>query len=684
MQADTFIQYYRALPRCLQAALQSIDVDGSPTDMYVLADMHDGTETDLKKQVLENAIKLDTDNTPQTDLETQLTKLAQIAHVCKRRRTREDQLYELYNKQLTPKPEAEHSKQLITKAIQHWRHYQPNRYRNEEPTTQRAIEDLVGQKWRTRLLNNLIPVSNHLEYLRKHDGADKWHKWMMLFGVTSANTVKHHCLAYEQITKFYPNPIFPWSDSTITNLFLYYINHQAPVTRLRKAWNTIRWITKTFGAPDPGQQQDLKNSYDHAVDQLTTKLYHINRKAIVPTMKSIHALERATANPAASKATRYAAAVFRYQLGCSGRFNDIQHVAPSTIEHQKHTIEGKPWQTKTKKRHDHSNHKPLICPKHSFTGIQWWLPLTEHAPALAAHESSPDYLLPQPDKAFASLIPRPCQYHTALKWLRHILATNGSDDETTTSITLHSLRLWAAETAFLARIDRDKRRYIGQWSQESTADVYTRDHRAMITSIWAEMTAKLDTDPTLLPAPRTMAPKDPRDPQYYEEPTAASETPIPETVNLVEEDVQPETAVTSLPQTPLKAEAERPTVHDYPSNKGGPLTIMINNSTTGLDRKHRIHFYTLGGRSIGCSTKYNPERQTAINSEQDYVELYLNSEICKFCNRHATVPASWCTAAAAIHTATEDEPTMDQSDSTDNESCSTNDTASEDEPSILT
>ena len=112
---------------------------------------------------------------------------------------------------------------------------------------------------------------------------------------------------------------------------------------------------------------------------------------------------------------------------------------------------------------------------------------------------------------------------------------------------------------------------------------------------------------------------------------------------------------------------------------------MINDNTTGLDRKRRIHFYTLGGRPIGCTTKYNPTRQTAINSPEDYAESYPKSEVCKFCARYAAIPADW--TLLAIHTMEESDMTEDapqpQSDSSDDESCSSNDTASDLEDSIL-
>ena len=156
-----------------------------------------------------------------------------------------------------------------------------------------------------------------------------------------------------------------------------------------------------------------------------------------------------------------------------------------------------------------NNFKALISTKHSFTGIPWWTPLITGVKMLQDHESKPDYLLPTPTRDNTGLIARPCSYQTALTWLRHILAVQNVTKQTQSDMTLHSLRLWAAEMAWQANIDRDKRKYIGQWAQEATADTYTRDHRSVIVSIWKSITDNITTL-----HPRHEAPKDPLDEDY--------------------------------------------------------------------------------------------------------------------------------------------------------------------------
>ena len=671
MQAPRFREAFHNSPTCLKLGLASFDVTGDASDMLFMSDIHTGVDNALKEQIIQAATDNDMNNIGEQAIRASLDKLANLAHNFKRQRTREDQIMELYSPP-APSRNMPQTLELIAKAASHWRHFSPTKYQAETATTQKAIEDLVSSKWRSRLLTKLLPFIEHFTYMKQNQAADKWERWHMLFGVTRANTIKNHCLAFEQMLKFLESDPFPLTTDSAMHILSHHIHKKSTASRLRKAWKTLRWICKTFGHDDITSRQDLKNSYDHAIDKLNTSLYTTNKKAIMPTMRAIHALEKAANNDKLSKATQYAAATFRYQLGCSGRFNDLQHVAPHTFTEQSHTIEGFPWQTKTMNRNDSRQHKALICPKHSFTGIHWWLPLTTGAPVLAAHESQPDYLLPQPDRHFSALIPRPCQYHTALKWLRHILASNDCDPETTNSITLHSLRLWAAETAYLTNIDRDKRKYIGQWSHEATADIYTRDHRMMITGIWDEMTAKIHSDPTILPSALQLAPKDPLDKDYFVDADDRDEHIAPATPNIND----------LLPHTPLAAPAALLDVTSFPTDMGGPLTIMVNTKTTGKDRVRRIHFYTLGGRPIGCATKYNPITQDAIANDDDYVSCYLESEVCKHCARHARIPETWTDLAKATHSITAHKNLTAPSESSQSDDEASNDTASEKDTSL--
>ncbi len=102
-----------------------------------------------------------------------------------------------------------------------------------------------------------------------------------------------------------------------------------------------------------------------------------------------------------------------------------------------------------------------------------------------------DHLPATPDKTRTKLLPQPITYGKAISWLRAILHSQQVSMTCINRTTLHSLRLDgrnrfppkpSAGTTTLHR-------------QINTADVYTRDHRGVINSIWRQVTHTLQTTP---------------------------------------------------------------------------------------------------------------------------------------------------------------------------------------------
>ena len=91
-----------------------------------------------------------------------------------------------------------------------------------------------------------------------------------------------------------------------------------------------------------------------------------------------------------------------------------------------------------------------------------------------------DYMHPRINSTKTMYLRGPATYNTILSMYRQILATNGVQTTVVADMTLHGLRLWAAEMAYQADVPRDQRKYIGQCSSENTADIYTRDHRHIV------------------------------------------------------------------------------------------------------------------------------------------------------------------------------------------------------------
>ena len=378
----------------------------------------------------------------------------------------------------------------------------------------------------------------------------------------------------EKLRKTMSGLPIPFQETQITDMLRHYKdNHNASQTRT--VWKTLSWVARHFGLPDPAEKADLHHIYEHTVERLGTVDARRSRKAIVPQMQAILALETATKH-ATTAAGRYAAAVFRFQLGCSGRYDDLQHTSTHTLTETTDSVEAKPWQTKTTDIGRTQNCKALVAPKTTFSGIPWWQPLITTGAELSKMQSDGDYLLPQPARNFTSILLRPAHYNVALKWFRQLLQQHGCSTEHAMKLTLHSLRLWMAEMAYQAKLPKDLRQHIGQWAVIQTADTYTRDHREMITHIWQTVQASglLDSEP-----PRSEAPRDL---------PLIDDAPPPDTVDSDSDD---------------KEAPVPPALWQYPKELGGPLTACINKKkTTG----RKIHFYTLAGSSACGMLSYNP------------------------------------------------------------------------------
>ena len=186
--------------------------------------------------------------------------------------------------------------------------------------------------------------------------------------------------------------------------------------------------------------------------------------------------------------------VVRFQVACSARFNDLQHTSTGSLQVNSSTVELNAWQTKTVSAFKvKKSPVPLIAPKYSFTGHDWWTPLTiawRKMHALEAFVNS-DYLIPTLSKDGLGLIPRPSSPDRALRWLKAALGRRGLQGHQVDKLSWHSFRVFIPDCAFQLRIPRDQRQYLGNWTTESTADIYTREKRNVVTRVWEEVALKL-------------------------------------------------------------------------------------------------------------------------------------------------------------------------------------------------
>ena len=138
---------------------------------------------------------------------------------------------------------------------------------------------------------------------------------------------------------------------------------------------------------------------------------------------------------------------------------------------------------------------PLICPKYSFSGKDWWSGLVALIRKLTQEErfKDMDVLIPTFSKGFNGVICRPSTPDRGLRWLKEALFRQGINRELIDPPTWHSFRVFIPDCAFQLGVPRTQRQYLGNWLTESTADVYTREKRNVVVSIWQRVASKVDT-----------------------------------------------------------------------------------------------------------------------------------------------------------------------------------------------
>ena len=215
-----------------------------------------------------------------------------------------------------------------------------------------------------------------LAYMQDILGEDFRKEALDLLGDSRFRTLRQHCLVYESLRKR-GFTVIPWQERHVRSLLNQLAEEEVTPCKLRQVWNTLKWFSKTFGLLKIDELHRLKSKKSSLEEALTDTL---TSKAVVPSKEVIWALEEGAgydhlaatgpgtqAAPGRSRHEVLDAFILgfaRFQVGCSARFNDLQHVHPKDLIHTSNTVELKAWQTKTV-----SAAQIMIAPKYSFTGI---------------------------------------------------------------------------------------------------------------------------------------------------------------------------------------------------------------------------------------------------------------------------------------------------------------------------
>ena len=330
-----------------------------------------------------------------------------------------------------------------------------------------------------------------------------------LLGDSRFRTLRQHCLVYESLRKR-GFTVIPWQERHVRSLLNQLADEEVTPCKLRQVWNTLKWFSKTFGLLKIDELHRLKSKKSSLEEALTDTVTRPQRKAVVPSKEVIWALEEGTGydrlgatGPGTQEAPgknrhevldAFILGFARFQVGCSARFNDLQHVHPKDLIHTSNTVELKAWQTKTvSAARINRNPVPLIAPKYSLTGIPWWTTWVASVRRLVSEEAfqDMDYLLPTVSKDFAGLIPRPSTPERALRWLKDAILRRGVTPSLVKPLSWHSFRVFIPDCAFQMGIPRERRMYLGNWLTESTADVYVREKRNVVVEIWGQVAQKV-------------------------------------------------------------------------------------------------------------------------------------------------------------------------------------------------
>ena len=139
---------------------------------------------------------------------------------------------------------------------------------------------------------------------------------------------------------------------------------------------------------------------------------------------------------------------------------------------------------------------PLLAPTYSFTGKDRWTPLMQSWDKMRDLEKFKgiDYMIPTLSKDSTGVIARPSAADGALRWLKAALHRHWGatvDPSILANLTWHSFRVFVPDCAYQLGFPRDQRQYLGNWTTETTADIYTRDKRNVVEKVWKAVGDKM-------------------------------------------------------------------------------------------------------------------------------------------------------------------------------------------------
>ena len=572
---------------------------------------------------------------------------------------------------------------LLQPELKKWRHWKPRDLKDDEPTTQRALEVHLRSRWADRLLAHFAPYAEHVPHMAAIMGPDFHQEMGHLLGDARFRTLRQHCLAYEALRKKGFTSI-PWKENDVRSLLNTLAAAEVTPYKLQQVWSTLRWLSKIFGLLNVDEIYRLKTKKQALEETLADTATKPQRKAVVPSKEVVWALEEGASALAATGAPgpdpqtvpgverhkmmdAFILAIARFQLGCSARFNDLQHVHPGDIHSTTETIELQAWQTKTVSAAKIRKHPvPLICPKYSFSGKDWWSGLVSTIRKLSKEEQfkQMDFLIPTVSKDFNGVICRPSTPDRGLRWLKDAIIRQGVARDHVDPSTWHSFRVFMPDCAFQIGLPRTQRQYLGNWLSESTADVYIREKRNVVVSIWNKVAAKVSTLNMKSGRERR---EDLQHPDW-DEPVMDLEAAQP-----TDGDNTSPSKSASSPWSVVGNEKESPPPRVlFKTQAPSDLRVIASRTRTSATGQFRVHLLNMEGTAVGCGWKPKSSSVEDLNPDDFYNDLNAYGK-CVRCFKAYDLPSDFVgnhqeVTEAPMDTDSSRDSGSDTDDSVDTES----------------
>ena len=380
--------------------------------------------------------------------------------------------------------------------LKKWKHFRSRHVKDLPQQSQLEIERGLKFLWLDRLLAHLIPFAASIPEMAKvRLSDDPIQEYRDLFGKLRWRSIRIYTVHLESMLKA-PKFQIPWNELRVRILLQQCRYDELAPSKVSGFWGTLKSLGAKLGMLSPDSIASLKQKRDAVTDVLVDKVFKPTKKAVVPPVSIMSKLETAIRSKRDACGSllpaglHFYATMLRFSCGASPRFNDAQHTALTSFAFTSSTVEAFPWQTKTVSKGCQAKPTVLIAPTHCFSPGSNWSESLQAWIQVLLKEGDPakmDFCFPELTSDFQGFILRPVDFDRGLKIVKELLFRLEVNSKFLQEGTWHSFRVLMAELAFLALVPGHLRKYIGNWAKDTTADVYTREKRAVVAKIYAQV-----------------------------------------------------------------------------------------------------------------------------------------------------------------------------------------------------